>query len=158
MSLLRRILTDSITESHVVVHELSWQYLSSTEKSVICYSLFFWSLNSTMRFKRWTKVTIVTSILSKMLCFKNYLPCESSRRNGIHQFSSSNVDHSFHQSWRNARRQSQNGRCPPEVMRLRRISCLQNSRKGCWNLLKFVSSFHVQGWLANTNTNFKSSL
>ena len=134
------------------------QYLSSTEKSATCYSLFFWSLNSTMRFTQWTKVTIDTSILSKMLCFKNYLPCESSRRNGIHQFSSSNVNHSFHQSWRYTRRQSQNGRCPPEVMRLRRISCLQNSRKGCWNLLKFASSFHVQGWLANMNTNFRSSL
>ena len=56
LSLLRRILADSITESHVVVHELSWRMLDSieksvtTEKSVTCYSLFFWSLNSTMRF------------------------------------------------------------------------------------------------------------
>ena len=145
MSLLRRILTDSITESHVVVHELSWRMLDriclQLKKSVTCYSLFFWSLNSTMRFTRWTKVTIDTSILSKMLCFKNYLPCESSRRNGIHQFSSSNVNHSFHQSWRNTRRQSQNGRCPPEVMRLRRISCPQDSRKGCWNPFEVCELF-----------------
>ena len=29
LSLLRRILADSITESHVVVHELSWRMLDS---------------------------------------------------------------------------------------------------------------------------------